>query len=152
MADLKLPLQKDYRQRIANCKELKAYVLEPTAEETVAFAISSVNQYVRGAFRKEYFQFLPNIPPETFERHLQPLLISTSSQFQKAMAGLRSADGINRFYQNALDKLTADLAIVAGKTLPAAQRRRQQVFHWTVFVNTLNEYGKEAFANMHPST
>lgn len=150
VSNMKQALGKDYEQRIAKCKELKNYVIEPTAEETMAMAISNINEFVRLMDSKYFFQFLPKTPPATFGSHLQSLLESTSSHFQKAMAGLQTTDDIDRFYKNALDKLTADLAFVAGKQLSDAQRRRQQVFHWTVFVNALNEYGKKAFASKHP--
>lgn len=153
VSDIRRPIVKDCEQRIANCKELKVFVMKPSAEEPMALAVAAVNEYVRQANRKQYFSFLSNKPPISFtEKKLQPLLTSSSSQFETAMTGLRSPDDIKRHYQNALDKLTADLASVAGKKLSEDNRKRQQVFHWTVFVNTLNEYGKAAFASKPPSS
>lgn len=153
VSDIRRQILGDYEQRIAKCKELKDYVINPPAEEAMALAVADVNEYVRQTGSNKHFKFLPIKPPASFiEKKMRPLLDSTFSHFQTAMAGLQAIDDINRFYQNALDKLTSDLASVAGKRLSEDKRRRQQVFYWTVFLNTLNEYGKVAFASKQPNS
>lgn len=146
---IKKPLQRKYEQFIANSEALRAFVIEPTAERTMALAVAGANEYIRSAdTTNKYFKFVPNTRPAGLdERSVHTLLTSTSRHFQAAMAGLRSTEDINRIYQNALDKLSADLAF----SLRVSDRIRQQEFHWAVFVNTLNEYGKEAFAGKLPS-
>lgn len=126
--------------------------MEPTAAESMAYAVSDVNEYIRSAGRtNKYFAFLPNRSPLSFKgRDWNSLLDNISSNFQLEMADLRTPAHISEIYQNARGKLLADLAIVAGKTLSDDQRRRKEVYHWTVFLNTLNEFGQEAFVSKYP--